>query len=481
MPITLGVDVGTTTITALALDTATGLVLASATLPNNAETTAPADKARGRSEWDAGRMARIACGALREATVALGARGAEVCGIGVTGQQHGTVLLDAALESITPFFNWQDQRGQERVPGSDHTYVEEARGVLGSEAARRAGCALSTGYLGATLFWMRETGTLPAGATACFIADFLGSVLTGEPPVCDATNGASSGLLNLERRAWDDAMVAALGLPPEILPPVREAGERLGALTPRAAGATGLPAGIPVFVGLGDNQASFLGSVARRDESLLANIGTGAQVSRYTDRVHDAAPLETRPFPRGGYLLVQAGLSGGRSYALLQRFFRQVGTQVLGIEAEGDLYATMNALAAEAPPGADGLRCEPAFAGTRHDPGRRAAWSGASEANFTPAHLVRALLEGMARSLREAGDHIRETTGAGWTRLVGAGNGLRENRVLAGIAAAEFGMPLAFPRHREEAAYGAALVAGVGAGVWPDLDAAGQVIPYQAV
>jgi sugar (pentulose or hexulose) kinase len=236
-----------------------------------------------------------------------------------------------------------------------------------------------------------------------------------------------------------------------------------------------------VFVGLGDNQASFIGSGGQRAGTVVVNVGTGAQVGRVVEQVYYAPPLETRPFPRGGYLLVNAGLAGGRIYALLERFFRQVGSDVLGTGEQAPVYETMNALAAQTPAGADGLRCEPTFMGSRADPTRRGAWSGMTDRNFTPAHLTRALLEGMARSYREGFDLVQATSGLDCTRLVGAGNGLRENPLLASLVAEQFGMPLAVPAHREEAAYGAALVAGVGAGVWPSLQAASQAIRYEGI
>ncbi|MBM4049074.1 MAG: hypothetical protein FJ279_28575, partial [Planctomycetes bacterium] len=153
--------------------------------------------------------------------------------------------------------------------------------------------------------------------------------------------------------------------------------------------------------------------------------------------------------------------------------------QVLRQERAESLYETMNALAVSAPRGADGLRCEPFFAGSRAEPGRRAVFTGVSAENFTPAHMVRALLEGMATAFYEGYEQIRAVTGSACSRLVGAGNGLRENPALAQVMSAEFGLPLAFPAHREEAAYGAALVAACGAGLWPDLATAGRVIRYE--
>ena len=379
MPITLGLDIGTTTITALALDALDGHVLARATQPNAAEVTSTADRARGRSEWDAEKMLAAALVALGEVVGKLGERRGEVVGLGLTGQQHGVVLVDDQTRPLTPFINWQDRRGEEIVPGTEQTYTQRAAALLGPDAARRTGCTLASGYLGTTLFWLREAGQLPAAALANFITDFVGARLTATFPVTDPTMAASSALLHVQAREWDPAALQALGLPPSVFPPVREAGNPLGGLTRDAGRATGLPVGLPVFVGLGDNQASFVGSVAHRAVSVLVNVGTGAQVSRYVEREEWEAwegredalgpgRPEVRPFPRGGYLLVHAGLFGGRTYALLDRFFRQVGVDLFDRATDAPLYPRLNELARRVPPGADGLRCEPFFTGSRAAP-----------------------------------------------------------------------------------------------------------------
>src|SRR5207249_5697328 len=104
------------------------------------------------------------------------------------------------------------------------------------------------GYLGVTLFWVKETGGLPRAATACSIMDYFGTALTGRPPVTDATCAAASGLLDVAAGDWDRAAIAALGLPVELFPPVWPSGELLGRLMPTMADATGLRPGLPVFV-----------------------------------------------------------------------------------------------------------------------------------------------------------------------------------------------------------------------------------------
>ncbi len=476
MPIVLGIDLGTTTVTALALDADSGDVLGCRTAANQAETTAPADRARGRREWDVRGITAAGCDCLRAVAEQLGDRRREVAGIGITGQQHGVVVVGADLAPLTPFVNWQDRRGDETDPKTGETFVQRANALVGPEAARRAGCRLATGYLAVTLFWMKETGALPSG-TACFVMDYFGATLTGQAPVTDPTCAASAGVFDAGGGGWDGTMIEALGLPRTLFPEVGQSGDSLGGLTAEAAARTGLPEGLPVFVGIGDNQASFLGSVAERTETVLVNVGTGGQVTAFTGTFHYDPRLETRPFPRGGFLLVAAGLCGGGSYAVLERFFRAAGEQLFGARPAEDLYPLMNRLAAAVPPGADGLRCEPYFTGSRAQPDLRASLTGASAENLTPGHLTRALLEGMARSFVDGYEAIAKL-GAPCRRLVGAGNGLRANPVLARAVAEEFGLPLSFPRHREEAAFGAALLAAVGAGVYPDLAVAGRLVRY---
>ena len=466
MPLVLGLDVGTTTITALAVDIASGKIAARSTRSNDAEITSPGDKARGYSEWDARRIAAAALAALGEMAAALGTDARQAVALGLTGQQHGVVLVDERLDPLGPFINWQDRRTEAVNPASGQTWLHDIRQSAGTATRERTGCTLSAGYMGATLSWLRANGGLPAGATACFIVDYVAAILTGKRPVTDATSAASSGLFDVSQGTWDREVLETLSLPAELFPAIGQAGEPLGPLLADRAAETGLPSGLPVCAGLGDNQAAFYGSVADLENSVLVNVGTGGQVAAFSARFVYSERLETRPFP-GGYLLASAGLCGGRTYAILERFFRLACGMAPGAAPTGSLFEAMNALAASAPPGASGLTCEPLFTGTRSEPELRASFSGISADNFTPAHLTRALVEGMARVFRQGYDDIALALGGRRAKLVGAGNGLRENAVLATAVADAFRMPLSLCDRREEAAFGAALLAGIGAGAIP--------------
>ncbi|MCX6361544.1 MAG: FGGY family carbohydrate kinase [Armatimonadetes bacterium] len=465
MPLTLGIDIGTTKTCALALENETGEVVAL----GHADTPSadPGPLAVGRREFDPDAMAEAAASALRRCVGRLGARAGEVVGLAFTGQQHGGLLVDADLRPLTPFINWQDGRGGEPAPGGG-TWLESADARVGPEAWRVTGCRLASGYLGLTLHWLVRRGSLPGCARACFITDYLGALLTGGEPVTDPTMAASSGLLDVRRRAWSAPLLEALGLSEGLLPPLREAGEPLGSLTVEWARRTGLPSGLPLFVGLGDNQAGFLGSVPSANGSELVNVGTGAQVARWSAEPPppeaDLPPeLEIRPYPGAGVLVVYAEVSGGRSYAALHGLFRSL-LEGFGVPvAKEQVYARMAELAAQAPPGAGGLLCDSRFAGTRSAPSHRGSLTGLSEANLTAGHLARAVLEGMAASLHDGSSAITRLVGHPPVSLIGAGNGFRRNPLLAQILSEQFALPVALPPQSEEAALGAAMAAGWGA------------------
>lgn len=475
-PLVLGLDIGTTTITCLAWEPRSGQVVAVGTLDNQAQTTSRMERERGYSEWDSQQMLETAYRCVADVVAQLGPRSRDVAGLGLTGQQHGVVVVDEELTALTPFIGWRDQRGNEPLARGGCSTVDEMRARLGDDASKRLGCRPATGYLGTTLYWMQRTSRLPPQGRACFIVDLCAAVLTGSALRTDPTNAGGSGLLNLADRQWDPQALELLEIERRWLPDICEAPTSAGGLNDRSAALTNLPRGLPVMVGIGDNQAAFLGSVADRTESILVNVGTGGQVAMYSDAVLTAPLLETRPFPGAGNLLVHAGLCGGRSYAALEVFFREVGTQILGAEQVSSCYSAMLEAAEKVADGSGGVVCSPFFTGTRSDPQLRASWSGLSPENLTPGHLTRALLEGMASTFAGSGHLIFETTGHTATRVVGAGNGLRENRLLASLVAHAFDLPMVVACYREEAGLGAALVAAAGVGICDDLQHASQAV-----
>ena len=469
----IGLDIGTTSLSAVVLDPENGRQAAHRTVANRAGSS----PGPGRAELDLSRLYELTVRCLAELVAQADLAPTAIQGIGVTGQQHGVALIGPDALPAAPAITWQDLRVQEPLPGSDKPVLDRFISAAGGrEAFRNTGCLPAAGFLDPSLYWLSLQDALPdPPAIACFVPDAVVSFLTGAPVVCEPTLAGSSGIFDIRAICWDSTLLERLELPAGLFPPIGGAGDVVGGLRRELAEAVGLEPGTPVTVALGDNQASFIGSAPEPGRSLLLNVGTGGQISARTDGFHFIPGLENRPFPEGQYLLIGGGLFGGRSYAYLQRFFQQVGAELLEAEPPGDLYARMTELAATAPAGCDGLRCEPSFTGSRTDPGLRASFSGLSPDNFTPAHFARALLEGMADGFFAFFEQMKPVVGTP-PRLVGAGNGVRQNRILARILARRFEKPLLMPSHTEEAAVGAAVAAAVGLGIFGNLETAAAAL-----
>lgn len=480
MPLIAGIDLGTTKVTAIAVDIQSGEIVSAANKLTDGNVTSPEDRLKGRSEWDANAILQSGIDCLSRLTDQLGDQSNDVVSLGVTGQQHGMVLVDASRQPVSPFINWQDQRGNEQVPGMDRSWVEEARDRVGVEAVTRTGCRLNTGFMATTLFCLKEQGQLTEVESACFIMDLFTAMLTGRETVTEPTVAGSAGVLNVGQRDWDDDSLTALGLNRRLFPGVKEADVPAGTLLSKMAEVTGLPREVPVSLPIGDHQASFLGSISDVRKSVLLNVGTGAQVAVYSEQNDIAPPVELRPFPIQGNLLSNVGLTGGWSFQVVENLVRQFGVELFEASSDVPVYEGLTRLAQQASPDCGGLTCVPTFSGTRSDPTQTGAFVGATPENLTPANLARAVLNGMARNYREALDQVRaiRTIPDSSMILAGAGNGIRENPILAQAVTNEFGITPMFTRHREEAAFGAALVGAVSAGVFDSIESASRLVRY---
>jgi sugar (pentulose or hexulose) kinase len=491
MATVISLDIGTTKLCGVALDPA-GPIAEPVEIERK---TAVPNLPEGHAEQDPALVRESAFEILRK----LAPQAPDLAAIGLTGQMHGMLAVDSANRPLTNLITWQDRRCLEPAPGGGN-YLGLMRRRAGDQAWECCGCEPASGYLGSTLFWLCQTKTLPpATARVSFIPDWIGGLLTGQLPVTDPTDAGSAGIFDLVRMRWNVEIAWALGLPAHLLPPVRPAGEIIGHVTPEIAAATGLRAGTPVCNGLGDSAASFVGSVADTDRSLLLNLGTGGQISWAVPEFTRVPGMETRYLPSftpgatapHRYALVGASLCGGRAYAWLRDVVRdwlgelapssQAGAELklAAAASDGAAYTRLNDLAAGAPPGCAGLRFATTLAGTRLDPARRGSLTGISLENFTLGNLARAVLEGMVEELCEFYDHAAGNHAKSRLQtVVASGNAIRRNPVLRQIIADRLNRPLLVPRHLQEAAYGAALLAGSAVGVWPSLAEARRFVRY---
>lgn len=440
----IGLDIGTTSICGVLMDAATGRVVKALNKPNASNLRSPHD-------WEFTQDVSSILSAVREIVSELREAAPDIRAIGVTGQMHGILYVDDNGDPVSPLFTWQDQRGNLPADG-ELTYAERLR--------RLTGYAVSTGFGMVTHYYHVVNGSVPQGAASlCTIADYAASKLAGRTkPVTDPTNAASLGVYRLDALAYDEEALSKAGIDPGILPEQAGSGQIIGYTAD----------GIPVASAIGDNQASFLGSVRDIAKTLLVNIGTGSQISVYSEQYIQAEEIDTRPFPGGGYLLVGASLSGGKSYALLERFFREVCDTFAGNHGSTDLFDIMNRLADPKDADESGLKVGTQFYGTRTDPDVRGSIEGIGPANFTPRNLVLGFLEGMIRELRRYYDGFPVSVKERLASMVASGNGIRRNEALRSMLERRFGFPLEMPQYPEEAACGAAVSAGVGCGLYTD-------------
>ncbi|MCE3200990.1 sedoheptulokinase [Paenibacillus sonchi] len=451
---TIGIDIGTTSITGLVYDLEQRKVLHRITAENSAQLPG-----RGK-EWERLQDPAVILHLVQGIFEQLMLREPEVQGIGFTGQMHGIVYTDAAGKHVSPLYTWQDGRGS--VPYDEFlTYAEKL--------SKDTGYPVAPGYGLATHFYNLGHGLVPIEAVSlCTIADYAAMRLAeSADPVIDSTQAAGLGCYSIPNGVFDLEAIDRSGIGTELLPRVVQAGTLVG-LTRQ---------GVPVYTSLGDNQASFLGSVPCPEEALLLNMGTGSQLSAMlAGSIGSMEGLEARPYPGGGILMVGAALSGGKSYALLEKFYRQVIEAYTG-QSQEEVYPLLDKLLGDGPLATGGLTVNPQFLGTRLNPEARGSVEGITLDNFTPGLLAHAFLQGITDELYAFYRSIEQIgSGVQWIRLIGSGNALRANPVLRSKVEACFGLPLTLSAAPEEAAVGAALHAAVGAGGIPSYREAGQYL-----
>lgn len=471
MSLAFALDLGTTSLSAVAVSR-DGQVVARLSRPNPAHRTGLAG---GRAEQDPHALRSAAFAILKDLVAA--APGNPMC-LGLTGQMHGGLLVDRQRRPLTPLITWQDRRATEPYRGEpSRSILDEFRSRCNPSDVLRTGCTPSPGYLAVTLFALQAADAIPDGMhRATFIADWIAAELTDVESVTDRTNAASTGVYDLAADGWSRPMLDAVGLNRDWLPEVRRSGSPIGVVSPEVAAETGLPAGLPVANAIGDNQAAVLGSVPVGETAYQINVGTGGQINWAIPAFRRIEGMETRPLPQDRFMLVGAGLAGGDAYAWVRRTV-QSWLAAFGHETNGDeVYEILNRLAENAPDDRDGLTCEPFFRGTRRRPMARGSFHGMTHENFTPGNVARAVLQGIATGMKFFAALGRDALPASITRIIGTGNGLRKNPLLVRALSETFGLPVVLPRHEEEAAVGAALLAGAEVGLWPDLATAGRMI-----
>jgi xylulokinase len=445
MVVSLGLDIGTTGVRAVAVVEG-GVVVAEASAGYPLATPRP-----GWTEQDPEDWWRAAREVLGRVVVQVGD---EIAGLGLTGQMHGAVFLDHSDAVIRPALLWNDQRTAAQCAA-----ITEAVGAARLIAI--AGNPALPGFQAPKILWLRdeEPAAYTRVARVLLPKDYVRLRLTGEYAT-DASDASGTLLLDIRQRDWSPELLAALAIPASWLPQVYEGPEVTGRLRAEVAAALGLPAGLPVAAGGGDNAAAAVGTGIVAEGLVSASIGTSGVIFAHTDAFRPDPSGRVHAFCHavpGAYHLMAVTLAAGGAL----RWWRDT----LG----GTDYEDLSTAAATVPPGSEGLLFLPYLTGERTphlDPAARGAFVGLT-ARHTAAHLTRAVMEGVIFSLKEGLEIIRDLgVVAGEVRATGGG---ARSALWRQIQADIFGLPVRRVVAEEGPAYGAALLAGGAAGTWRDV------------
>jgi xylulokinase len=449
----LGIDVSTTGAKALLIDES-GKVAASATTALTLQTPKPLWSEQDPHEWWTGTAASV-----RKALADAGAAAGDVAAVGLTGQMHGLVLLDGQRNVLRPAILWNDQRTSAEC-------AEIEKRVGRAELIREVGNVALTGFTAPKILWVRnhEPEVYAKARLVLLPKDYVRLRLTGEAAM-DKADGSGTILFELAARAWSRRVLEKLEIPAEWLPPTFEGPEVTGRVTAEAARETGLAPGTPVMAGGGDQSAGAVGAGAVRPGVVSLTLGTSGVVFATTD-----APL-VEPEGRlhafchavpGRWHFMGVTLSAAGS---LQWYHDTLTPK----ESFGDIVTE----AEQAPAGSDGLLFVPYLSGERTphpDPLARGSFVGLT-VRHRRAHLTRAVLEGVAFSMKDCFS-LLQGAGLGAVKEVRIAGGGAKGPLWRRIVASALGLPMVTVNSTEGAAYGAALLGGVGCGAWPSVEAA---------
>ena len=458
----LGIDVGTGGTRALVIDER-GRVIASATEEHRPFTSPQI----GWAEQDPRDWWR-ACGVAVHKALAQGRlRGDQISCVGLSGQMHGAVLLDEQARVVRPALIWCDVRTEKQS--------RDLTAQIGAARLIQLTCNPAlTNFTLTKCLWVRENEPANWSKVRSLMLpkDYVRFELTGERAT-DVADASGTLLLDVAHRRWSKEILGLVEMDESLLPTLYESPEICGRISAAGATATGLRSGTPVVAGAGDQAAGAIGIGVVSPGTVSATIGTSGVVLAATDApaLDPGGRLHTFCHAVPGRWMVM-GVTQAAGLSL--RWFRdQFGAATnVSSNSSSDQYEKLTTEAAKAPPGSDGLLWAPYLMGERTpylDPTARGMLVGLT-ASHTRAHVIRAVLEGVAFSLRDTFTIFQEIEVP--VKTIRLGGGGARSPLWRQIQADIYGQQVETVEAEEGAAYGAAILAGVGAKAWPSVDAA---------
>lgn len=456
----LGVDIGTSGTKTLAISE-TGAILADATATYPLSTPKPGWSEQNPHDWWQATIKTVRA-VLAQSKI----KPSDVKGIGLSGQMHGSVFLDKSHDVIRPALLWNDQR-----TAAECAEIEQRAGGRSKLIEWVANPAL-TGFTAPKILWLRnhEPRNFAKLVQVLLPKDYVRFCLTGEFAT-EVSDASGTLLLDVRGRKWSQPLLEALGLSASLLPKVYESEDVTGGLNAAAAKALGLPVGVPVVGGGGDQAASAIGNGIVKSGVISATMGTSGVVFAHSDQPQydPAGRLHTFCHAvRGKWHIMGCVLSAGGS---LQWYRNQLAEAEVAAarKQKVDPYELICAQAATAPAGSEGLFFLPYLTGERTphaDPNARGAWVGLTLRHTRP-HLIRSVMEGACYAMRDSLEIIREM-GVPVKEIRLSGGGAR-GPLWRQLQADIYGQKVVTINASEGPAYGVALLAAAGTGAYKDV------------
>jgi len=368
-----------------------------------------------------------------------------ISGISLSSQMHGILYVDEDGKAVSPFFTWQNQRGLKIVDDKK----------LETVLTQMLEYPVYSGYGIVTHYSLFMDNCIPSSSKYfCNIGDYVCMKLADNKiPVTDVTIANSMGICNLKTGKIAESLKVLGEDCLKYLPEISSSPRILGNYR-----------GIPVIQPIGDNQASFLGSVKDKEKSLLLNYGTAGQISFYTRVYEKFSGFETRPLGNDeGYIHAAFSLCGGNSYKILSRFFSSI-VDLVTDEHDFNVMKVMDNMDLDF--STNEIQCMPYFLGKRGEETQNAYFNNISEANFTPENIVKSLVQGMVDELYENYSNLPADMKDKIQILVGSGNGIRKNGHLIKAVELTYKKPLQLFNLSEESCLGAIIHAGKSLGLY---------------
>lgn len=458
----IGIDVGTSSAKAVLIDEL-GDVLAVATAEYGFVTPKPLWAESDPEDWWVATVTVI-----RRILEESGIGPANISGLGLTGQMHGLVLLGQMGDVLRPCIMWNDQRTGDQC-------VALTKRIGESKVIKLTGNPILPGFTAPKILWVEENEPEVFAKTAKVVLpkDYIRYRLSGEF-YSDVSDASGTSFLDVARRCWSEDMLSAAKIPRKWLPEVTESPVASTKVSGAAAGITGLPEGLPIVAGAGDQAAQAVGCGIVREGGVSATLGTSGVVFAHSDEYRVEPDGRLHAFCHavpGKWHLMGVMLSAAGSF---QWYRNTLGGEEMKKEKETgkDAYSLLTLEAAKIKAGSEGLIFLPYLTGERTpypDPNAKGVFFGLT-LRHTKAHFTRSVLEGVTFGLKDSVELMRGL-GIEINEVVASGGGAKSTlwkQILADV----FESRIVIVNTTEGAAYGAALLAGVGCGLFSSVEEA---------